>query len=72
MEQEIETKPNRKTVAAVTLDPAFQARVAEIAAEKEWSLAKTGGWLIRLGLQKHDEQLVQSQGQGARIEAAAA
>lgn len=56
MEQEIETKPNRKTVAAVTLDPVFQARIAEIAAEKEWSLAKTGGWLIRLGLEKLDER----------------
>ncbi len=56
MEQELETKSNRKTVAAVTLDPSFQARIAEIAAEKEWSLAKTGGWLIRLGLEKLDEQ----------------
>lgn len=57
MENELETnKPQRKAVSAVTLDPSIQERIQVIAAEKEWSLAKTGGWLIRLGLQKLDAE----------------
>lgn len=57
MEQEIENnKPRRKLVSAVTLPSELQERVVAIAEEKEWSLAQTGGWLIRKGFEKLDEE----------------
>lgn len=52
MEQESKQK---KLVVGVTLPPETQARVADLATERDWSVAQTGGYLIRLGLQKLDE-----------------
>ena len=56
MEMQNETKSQRKKVATATVPPELQARIIAIAAEKEWSLSKVGGMLIRLGLEKLDEQ----------------
>jgi predicted N-acetyltransferase YhbS len=55
MEMQNETKSQRKKVATATIPPELQVRIAAIAAEKEWSLSKVGGMLIRLGLEKLDE-----------------
>lgn len=54
MEQE--TKRQRKLVTAVTLSPELQAVVVDLASRREWSIAQTGGFLIRLGLEKLAEQ----------------
>lgn len=54
MEQE--TKRQRKLVTAVTLSPEAQAAVIDLASRREWSIAQTGGFLIRLGLEKLAEQ----------------
>ncbi|MBL8186550.1 MAG: hypothetical protein JNK38_01010 [Acidobacteria bacterium] len=57
MEHETDNnKAQRKAVSAVTLDPQVQQRLLAIAAEKDWSAAKTGGWLIKLGLEKLDAE----------------
>lgn len=52
-----QTKPTkqRKVVSAVTLAPELQKRVADIAEKREWSIAQTGGYLIKLGLKKLEE-----------------
>ena len=55
MEQTSTTK-RKKVVAAVTLAPELQGRIAEIAEARDWSLAQTGGYLIKLGLEKWDEE----------------
>jgi hypothetical protein len=52
MEQEPKQK---KLVVGVTLPPETQARLAELASERDWSVAQTGAYLIRLGLEKLDE-----------------
>jgi hypothetical protein len=52
-----QTKPTkqRKVVSAVTLAPEVQKRVADIARVRDWSIAQTGGYLIKLGLEKLQE-----------------
>ena len=57
MDQTTTTK-RKKVVTEVTLAPELQIRVAEIAEERDWSLAQTGGHLIKLGLEKWDEQQI--------------
>ena len=52
MEQTITTKRKRKVVAAVTLAPEYQEDVVALAILRDWSIAQTGGYLIRLGLEK--------------------
>lgn len=54
MEQTNTTK-RKKLVAGVTLAPEIQERVAEIARLRDWSIAQTGGYLIKLGLEKLTE-----------------
>ncbi len=54
MEQATTIK-QKKLVTAVTLAPEFQERVAELARKREWSIAQTGGYLIKLGLEKLNE-----------------
>jgi hypothetical protein len=52
---ETTTTKQRKVVAAVTLPPEIQQRVVDIAEKREWSIAQTGGYLIKLGLEKLQE-----------------
>jgi hypothetical protein len=54
MEQATPVK-QKKLVAAVTLPPEIQKRVADLAEKREWSIAQTGGYLIKLGLEKLKE-----------------
>lgn len=52
----MEQEPKRKKlVVGVTVLPETQARVADLAVERDWSIAQAGDFLIRLGLQKLDE-----------------
>jgi hypothetical protein len=44
-------KPQKKQPAMITLAPELKNQVEAIAAERQWSFAQTGGWLVRLGLQ---------------------
>lgn len=57
-----QTKPTkqRKVVSAVTLAPEVQKRVADLAEKRDWSIAQTGGFLIKLGLEKLKEIAEQS------------
>jgi len=55
MEQTPTTK-RKKVVAAVTLAPELQEQVLELARDREWSIAQTGGYLIKLGLEKLSEE----------------
>lgn len=55
METTTETKSKTKVVQAATLPPELQERVLEIAEERDWSAAKTAGYLIKLGLEKLSE-----------------
>ncbi len=58
MEQQ-ETQTNAKKVLSLTLTQDEREKVENLASEREWSVAKTGGWLLRLGLQKLNEQRAQ-------------
>jgi hypothetical protein len=49
------TSKPKKVVQAVTLPPEVQRQVADLAEKRDWSLAQTGGYLIKLGLEKLDE-----------------
>lgn len=53
MEQQVQT--NKKTVLSATVQADVHSRVTELADEREWSIAQTGAYLIRLGLEKLDE-----------------
>lgn len=55
MENESKQPQQKRMVLGVTVTPDLQARVAMIASERDWSIAKTAGYLIKLGLQKFDE-----------------
>jgi hypothetical protein len=46
----------RKLVSAVTLAPELQKQVLAIARARDWSIAQTGGYLIKLGLEKLSEE----------------
>lgn len=50
------TAKQRRKVQAVTLPPEIQERVIQIANERRWSLAQTGGYLIELALEVLDGQ----------------
>jgi hypothetical protein len=50
MEQQ--TEPNKNAIMSVTLPVELKLRVAGLALEREWSLAKAGNYLIRLGLER--------------------
>jgi len=54
--QNEQLKPKKKEPAMVTLAPELKSRVAQLAADRQWSLAQAGGWLISLGFEKLDEQ----------------
>lgn len=57
MKENTETQKRRsQKVQAVTLPPELQEAVVKLAEEREWSLAKTGGYLIRLGLETLNNQ----------------
>jgi hypothetical protein len=56
MTNETQTNSQRVKVQAATLEPALQERVLAMASDKEWSAAKTAGWLIKFAFQKLDEQ----------------
>ena len=55
---EPQTQPTKKTksVLSTTVQPEVYAQVADLANEREWSVAQAGGYLIRLGLERIDEQ----------------
>lgn len=55
-------KQRKKLVVGVTLPPELQERVAALAEAREWSIAQTGGYLIKLGLE-HLDELIPSQSQ---------
>jgi len=54
MEQATTVK-QKKLVAAVTLPPEIQQEVVDLAEKRDWSIAQTGGYLIKLGLKKLKE-----------------
>jgi hypothetical protein len=53
MEQQSE---NKNTIVSVTMPAETRERIAQLASIREWSLAKAGSYLIKLGLEKLDEQ----------------
>jgi len=55
MERTITTKQRKKLTVGVTLAPEMQKCVADLAEKREWSIAQTGGYLIRLGFEKLKE-----------------
>lgn len=54
MEQQALNKKT-KSVLSATVQPDVYARVADLASEREWSVAQTGAYLIRLGLERLEE-----------------
>jgi hypothetical protein len=50
MDQTVTIK-QRKLVTAVTLAPEYQEIVVELARKRDWSIAQTGGYLIKVGLE---------------------
>jgi hypothetical protein len=57
--KEIKTQRRRKLVQAVTLDEDLQKRLVELALARDWSNAQTGGYLIKLGFEKIDQEFTQ-------------
>jgi hypothetical protein len=55
MENTTQTQKSRKYVTGVVLPPEVQAQVAAIAENREWSMAQTSRYLIKLGLEKLKE-----------------
>jgi len=55
MEQTITTKQRKKLTVGATVEPEIQQQVAQLAEQREWSMAQTSGHLIKLGLEKLKE-----------------
>lgn len=53
MTEQNETKTARNAISTgVTVTPEQKEQIAKLAEQREWSFAKAGGFLIRLGLEK--------------------
>lgn len=60
------TQTSKKSVLSTTVQPDIFTRVAELANEREWSVAQAGGYLIRLGLEKLEEMTAQPKAKSVR------
>lgn len=54
--KQLANKKPAKSVLSTTVRPEVQERVVRLASEREWSIAQTGEFLIKLGLEKLAEQ----------------